>query len=69
MQPDNIEILVNLAHQLFNETSVHEVIDLDRESARRFLYKTYKERAKRTDVEGYLDVVAELRREITGNSL
>ena len=59
MQPDNIEIIVNLAHDLFNQTSIHEVIDLDRESARQFLHQNYKQ-ANIIDVEGYLDIIGEL---------
>ena len=33
---DQIEQLVGQAHNIFSETSLHEVIDLDNESARDF---------------------------------
>ena len=63
MQPDNIEYLVDQAHQIFNQTSLHEVIDMDRETATETLLEFY-DNANGKDIEKYLDVVDLLRVEM-----
>ena len=60
MTNDQIELLVGIAHQLFNQHSVHEIMELDRNSARNMLYKMYSH-VDKADVEGYLDIISELR--------
>lgn len=57
---DKIEILVDMAHQIFNQHSLHEIIDLDRPVAREVLYKLYGPNPS-GDIEGYLDILGELR--------
>ncbi len=58
--PDNIEVLVDMAHQIFNQTSVHEVIDMDRPAATATLLEFYED-ADGEEIEKYLNVVELLR--------
>ncbi|KJS02672.1 MAG: hypothetical protein VR65_04335 [Desulfobulbaceae bacterium BRH_c16a] len=56
---DIIDILVNEAHEIFNKTSIYEVIDLNNGSARDFLNETYGNPEAEL-VERYLGVIEKL---------
>lgn len=56
---DIIEILVNEAHDIFNKTSIFEVVDLDNGPARDFLNETYGN-PEAGLVERYLGVIEKL---------
>jgi hypothetical protein len=57
---EQIEILVNEAHRIFNKTSVFDVIDLEKNSARDFLNDAYNNPAPEL-LNRYLDVIEKLR--------
>ena len=57
------ERLICAAHAIFSENSVHEVIDLDRQSAVERLIDFYGPEIDMEKVDRYLAVVWELRRE------
>ncbi len=57
---DKIETLVVQAHQIFNKTSLHEVIDMDRPAATATLLEFYEDAGEK-DITKYLDVVELLR--------
>ena len=60
MPEDLIDILVGTAHQLFNEHSIYEVMDLDREAARVRMIDLYGP-GNDEAVQRYLNVVDTLR--------
>ncbi len=57
---DQIEILVDEAHEIFNKTSIFEVADLDIGSAKEFLNEAYDNPGPEL-VERYLDVLEKIR--------
>lgn len=61
--PDNIENLVEQAHQIFGNTSVLRAIDMDREAAKAFLHEVH-EPADDKDIAKYLYILELLRIEI-----
>jgi hypothetical protein len=60
MPEDLIDTLIDAAHQLFNEYSIYEVMDLDREAARLKMVELYGP-GNDDAVEKYLNVVDALR--------
>ncbi len=60
MPANNIETLVDQAHQIFNQTSIHEVIDMTRGAATATLLEFYEDAGEK-DIKRYLDVVELLR--------
>jgi len=61
--PDNIENLVEQAHQIFGNTSVLRVIDMDRGTAKAFLHEVH-EPTDDKDIAKYLYILELLRIEI-----
>ncbi len=60
MKIERICDLVEEAHELFNTTSIFDVIDLDKSSAKEVLNETYRNpRVKK--IERYLDVIERLK--------
>jgi hypothetical protein len=60
MPEDLIDTLIDTAHQLFNDYSIYEVMDLDREAARLKMVELYGP-GNDEAVEKYLNVVDTLR--------
>ncbi|TKB23115.1 hypothetical protein FCL47_23885 [Desulfopila sp. IMCC35006] len=60
MHTDETEKLVDEAHAIFNATSIHEVIDLDKPAARAFLMKAYGNYDSAL-IDQYLEVIDKLR--------
>ncbi len=61
MCDDGIEEMVEEAHSYFNENSIHEVIDMDRDTATQYM-NDYHENPNSEDIEQYLSVVVKLRK-------
>ncbi len=61
--PENIENLVEQAHQIFGNTSVLQVIDMDRGAATAFLHEAH-EPAEYKDIAKYLYILELLRIEV-----
>ncbi len=57
---ESIEKLVNEAHKIFNQTSVFEVVDIDRQKATVFLQEAYDNPPRET-VDRYLSIAAKLK--------
>ncbi len=66
MKPDNIEILIDEGHNIFNKTTMSESMDMGRESAKGMLQKVYAP-VDNGIIEMYLDLVDELRAECERN--
>ena len=60
MADDLIEVLVDRAHQIFNETSIFEVMDLNQKAARAKLFELY-DAANDRAVDKYLGIFDQLR--------
>jgi abortive infection bacteriophage resistance protein len=60
MSNDGIEELVEEAHSYFSEISVHEVIDINRDAATKYMNDYYGYHHSE-NIDKYLDVVNKLR--------
>ena len=64
MAEDRIEELVEEAYQYFSETSIYEVVNLERPAAVMWLQRIYRE-VDPIRVEKYLDVLERLENEVS----
>lgn len=59
---DKVDVLIEQAHSIFNETSVYEVIDLENEQAARSYLKKKYNNPDENSITQYLEVIDRLKK-------
>lgn len=68
MKEQKVDLLIDNAHNIFNATSIYDVIDLDnRQEAETFLIKRYNNPDK-ISINRYLDIVEKIRNFLNNDS-